>query len=104
MEGKGVMEPAGGGGGGVTQGEGAVEAKLRLHGSLVVAAVAAETPLVPAPEQWCLQERNSNRASSVKIILILFKFVCTNACTLYHMLHYYIPSPNPQKEIRPRDE
>ena len=35
MEGKGVMEPAGGGGG-VTQGEGAVEAKLRLHGPLVV--------------------------------------------------------------------
>ena len=89
MEGKGVMEPAGGGGGGVTQGEGTVEAKLRLHGPLVVVVVAAGTPLVPVPEQWCLQERNSNRVSSVKIILILFKFVCTNACTLYHiMLHY----------------
>ena len=70
-----MMEPAGGGGG-VTQGEGAVEAKLQLHGPLVV-VVVAKTPLVPAPEQWCLQERNSNRASSVKINFIQ---ICMYTC------------------------
>ena len=54
--------------------------KLRLRGRLVVVVAAtevegqgvvmAEMPLVPVQEQWCLQERNSNRASSVKIIFI----------------------------------